>query len=138
MVVAGLQVIAAGTNDVVVGTPAVDGTSSKFGTIETRVTYPPYGGNASGAGHTTPFNRLSGLTSSITGVAVEYGKGQEGSMTPMDTPGSAATQGGVIIRVPRSSDKTGMAAGPFDTTTLRDNAKSAAKKAVKKNAANKK
>ena len=47
-------------------------------------------------------------------------------------PWGDAQDGAVIIRVPRGSDKTGMAAGPFDTTTLRDKAKSAAKKAVKK------
>ena len=104
MVVAGLQVIAAGTNDIVIGTPAVDGTSSKFGTIETRVTYPPYGKRFRRRPHHA-FQQVERHFSSITGVAVEYGKGQEGGTVTMDTPGSAATQGGVIIRVPRSSDK---------------------------------
>ena len=32
------------------------------------------------------------------------------------------TGGAVIIRVPRTSDKTGLPAGPFDTTTLRQKA----------------
>ena len=65
----------------------------------------------------------------------DYGQGDparpnSGGASTRKSPAGAASYGanGVcIIRVPRSNDKTGLPAGPFDTTTLRDKAKEAVK-----------
>ena len=77
-----------------------------------------------------------GVTSSlINGTDVMYASGGGDYRAPADDrPGDGAdgdnqASGGyavageagiVAIRVPRGNDKTGLAAGPFDTTTLRD------------------
>lgn len=85
-----------------------------------------------------------GYESSITGTPVVYGEGGPRVRTQAERdalgPGSGsdrgddaqsyqhhATSGVVIIRVPRENDETGLAAGAFDTTTLRDKAKEAVK-----------
>jgi len=44
--------------------------------------------------------------------------------------GEPQNQGVVGIRVPAANDKTGLAAGAFDITTLRDKAKAAVKKKI--------
>ena len=88
-----------------------------------------------------------GVTSSlINGTDVMYASGGGDYRAPADDrPGDGAdgdnqASGGyavageagiVAIRVPRGNDKTGLAAGPFDTTTLRDKAAAAVKQVVK-------
>ena len=51
--------------------------------------------------------------------------------------GAPENQGVVGIRVPKANDKTGMVAGPFSATTLRDKAVSAVKQVVKNRRAKK-
>lgn len=57
-----------------------------------------------------------------------YGNGFESARPPENQPGA---DGVVIIRVPAVDDKTGMAPGPFDTTTLREKATAAVEQKAK-------
>jgi hypothetical protein len=80
----------------------------------------PTGSNAPQEGDPTPY------VSSITGVEYEYGRGNRTTNF-----GDATQSGTVTFRVPAANDRTGLPDGPFDTTTLRDKAKSAVKQVVK-------
>ena len=81
-----------------------------------------------GAGALTPGQIPTPVMSSITGESVAYGAGASATVGGVFHTGSGfaaykeETGGAVIIRVPRTSDKTGLPAGPFDTTTLRQKA----------------
>jgi hypothetical protein len=91
--------------------------------------------DAWGAAAEAGVDSLQGWKSSITESEVEYGKGYNGADANNGEPGSAGPNGGdgrVIIRVPRTSDKTGLPAGAFDTTTLRNKVKEAVKRKVKR------
>ena len=106
----------------------------------------PYAGGNGGINNTG-----KGIFSSIFGTQRGFGGGAQANGHPngvspavpnsgagdMDNaqswPNGAPQNNGVVgIRVPRANDKTGMAAGPFDTTTLRDKVKEAVKRKVKR------
>ena len=99
------------------------GTPSSLGEIHTGYAY------AAGFSYygTTTDNvpeRGEPYPSNITGSPETYGGGKKNSTSRYGdggaNSGNAGKDGVVILRVPRTSDKTGMAAGPFDITTLRD------------------
>lgn len=111
------------------------GTPTSVGSIHTGYSY------AAGFSYygTTTDNvpeRGEPYPSSITGNPETYAGGKKNSTTRLGdggaNAGNAGRSGAVIIRIPAANDKTGLASGPFDTTTLRDKAKSATSKRVKK------
>ena len=105
------------------------GTPTSVGTIHTGYAY---GAGFSYYGTTTDNvpERGEPYPSSITGSPETYAGGKKNSTTRLGDGGANAGNSGkngvAIIRVPRSNDKTGLPAGAFDATTLRDKVAAAA------------
>ena len=105
------------------------GTPTSVGTIHTGYSY---AAGFSYVGTTTDNvpERGEPYPSSITGSPETYAGGKKNSTTRLGDGGANAGNSGrngvAIIRVPRSNDKTGLPAGAFDATTLRDKVAAAA------------
>jgi hypothetical protein len=132
----GMQLLDANQQIVTIGQPNTPigsvGGNSQIGNIKTGLSRALYGGankNASTDNGDEVTGYWRGMRSSITGSEVEYGMEIRGiNAAGLSGPrpnrgdggggaGSAsgtATTGVVIIRVPRSSDNSGLPAGPFD------------------------
>jgi hypothetical protein len=116
------------------------GTPSSVGDIHTGYSY---SAGFSYAGTTTDNvpERGEPYPSSITGSPETYAGGKKNSTTRYGdggaNSGNSGRNGVVIVRVPRSSDNSGLegseAGTPFDTTTLREALRETATEKVKSN-----
>jgi hypothetical protein len=140
-----------GAYDIVVGAGGYPTQGSRIGDADPTVTQllvctaSVYGsGNPLPSDNTSNDQIWDGTPSAITGELIDYARGAY-PPDKSNMPGCAINtsvnptpnDGVVVIRVPRSNDKTGVLSGEFNTTTLRDKATSAAKQKIKNRKAKK-